>query len=233
MKTIELHRASKVYIEGDIRVEAVKNVSLSVDKGDFLAVVGPSGSGKTTLLSLVGGLDTPTSGEIFIEGRPIHKMGNEALTNFRLQNIGFIFQSFNLVPVLTAGENIEFVMRLLAYPKKQCQERVRELLRAVELEDRINSRPGKLSGGQQQRIAVARALASRPKFILADEPTANLDSRSADKLLDIMQQLNEKEGVTFVFSTHDPRIMKRARRIVELVDGMILGDVKQAQSLVQ
>lgn len=227
MKTIELKQASKVYSEGDIRVEAVRNVSLGVEKGDFLAIVGPSGSGKTTLLNLIGGLDTPTTGELFIEGRPIHKMRNEALTNFRLKNIGFVFQSFNLIPVLTAGENIEFVMRLLGYSKKQCQERVRELLRAVDLEDRINSRPGKLSGGQQQRIAVARALASRPKFILADEPTANLDSRSADNLLDIMEQLNKNEGVTFVFSTHDPRIMRRAGRIIELVDGMVHSDVKQ------
>lgn len=229
MKTIELHGVSKVYSEGGIKVEAVRNVSLDVDKGDFLAVVGPSGSGKTTLLNLIGGLDTPTAGKLFIDGQSIHMMGGEALTDFRLKNIGFVFQSFNLIPVLTAGENIEFVMRLLAYPKKQCRERVRELLGAVGLEDRINSRPGKLSGGEQQRIAVARALASRPKFILADEPTANLDSHSADNLLAIMEELNQNEGVTFVFSTHDPRIMNRARRIVELVDGMVQDDLKRTQ----
>lgn len=224
VKTIEINGVTKEFAEGDLKVLAVDCLSMTVDRGEFLAVVGPSGSGKTTLLNLIGGLDKPTNGEIFIEGFPIHSMQRDALTNFRLRNIGFVFQAYNLIPVLTAGENIEFVMRLLGYPSKECEIRTMELLESVGLADRRNSRPAKLSGGQQQRVAVARSLASRPKFVLADEPTANLDSHSADTLLDIMESLNQKEGVTFIFSTHDPRIMQRANRIVSLKDGKLSSD---------
>lgn len=227
MRIVEINNVTKFYTEGSIEVKAVNGITLSVNEGEFLAVVGPSGSGKTTLLNLIGGLDNPTSGEIFIDGNPIHAMRKSELTDFRLRNIGFVFQAYNLIPVLTAGENVEFVMKLLGYSQKECDQRTRELLEAVGLADRINSRPAKLSGGQQQRVAVARSLASKPKFVLADEPTANLDSHSAETLLDIMGNLNKNEGVTFIFSTHDPRIMKRARRIIHLEDGKVTSDVVQ------
>lgn len=227
MRIVEINNVTKFYTEGSIEVKAVNGITLSVNEGEFLAVVGPSGSGKTTLLNLIGGLDNPTSGEIFIDGNPIHAMRKSELTDFRLRNIGFVFQAYNLIPVLTAGENVEFVMKLLGYSQKDCDLRTRELLEAVGLSDRINSRPAKLSGGQQQRVAVARSLASKPKFVLADEPTANLDSHSAETLLDIMGNLNKNEGVTFIFSTHDPRIMKRARRIIHLEDGKVTSDVVQ------
>jgi putative ABC transport system ATP-binding protein len=227
MKILEINNVKKFYSENGLEVKAVNGVSLTVNIGEFMAVVGPSGSGKTTLLNLIGGLDAPTSGEIFIDGHPIHAMKKGELTDFRLRNIGFVFQAYNLIPVLTAGENVEFVMKLLGYSQKDCDKRTRELLDAVGLADRINSRPGKLSGGQQQRVAVARSLASKPKFVLADEPTANLDSHAAEILLEIMENLNKNEGITFIFSTHDPRIMKRAKRIVSLEDGLVFSDVCQ------
>ncbi len=227
MKVLEVKEVTKTYAEGELQIIAVNRISFDLDRGEFMAVVGPSGSGKTTLLNLIGGLDKPSSGEIYIDNNPIHAMKKNALTDFRLFNIGFIFQTYNLIPVLTAGENIEFVMNLLGYSKRECQQRSKELLAAVGLADRINSRPGKLSGGQQQRVAVARSLASKPKFVLADEPTANLDSQAAEVLIDIMEDLNMQEGTSFIFSTHDPRIMKRARRIVHLHDGMVLSDEQQ------
>lgn len=224
MRILEINNLKKFYSEGDFEVKAINGISIAIDEGEFTAVVGPSGSGKTTLLNLIGGLDSPTSGEIYIDGHPVHAMKKSVLTDFRLRNIGFVFQAYNLIPVLTAGENIEFVMKLLGYSQKECDKRTHELLEAVGLADRINSRPGKLSGGQQQRVAVARSLASKPKFVLADEPTANLDGSSANVLLEIMENLNKNEGITFIFSTHDPRIMKRARRIVNLEDGKVLTD---------
>ena len=224
---IETKSLSKIYQEGPAKVHAVDNVDLQINQGEFIAVVGPSGSGKTTLLNLVGGLDQPTSGEIRIDGADLHLLKASELIDFRLKNIGFIFQSYNLIPVLTAKENVSFVMNLQNRPKEECENRAMELLKTVGLDDRADSRPSKLSGGQQQRVAVARALASKPKFILADEPTANLDSKSAGTLLDMMEQLNEQENITFIFSTHDPRVVEKARRVITLQDGRIVSDVNK------
>jgi putative ABC transport system ATP-binding protein len=226
MKIIEIRNVSKIYNETEIEVRAVDNVSLDFDEAEFVAIVGPSGSGKTTLLNLIGGLDTPSSGEIIVDGTNLGKLRSSQLIDFRMRNIGFVFQAYNLVPVLTAKENVEFIMSLQKWAKKDRDERTYELLKAVGLSDRANSRPGKLSGGQQQRIAVARALASRPKFVLADEPTANLDSKSASTLLEIMEKLNHEEKITFIFSTHDPRVVKMAHRIITLEDGRIMSDEK-------
>ncbi|MDR2823777.1 MAG: ABC transporter ATP-binding protein [Prevotellaceae bacterium] len=212
----------KIYNETAAEVRAVDGVSLEFQQGEFSAIVGPSGSGKTTLLNLIGGLDTPTSGKIEIDGNDISALSEKQMTEFRLRNIGFIFQAYNLIPVLTAKENVSFVMDLQGKSSKETEQRAIELLKAVGLEGRENSRPAKLSGGQQQRVAVARALASKPKFILADEPTANLDSKSAENLLDIMERLNQEENITFIFSTHDPRIMAKAKRIIKLEDGRIV-----------
>lgn len=224
MNTIEIKNLSKIYKQDHIEVPAVNDVSLSFNQGEFTALVGPSGSGKTTLLNLLGGLDNPTSGEVFIDGIRIDNMKQGDLTDFRLHNIGFVFQSYNLIPVLSAYENTEFIMNLLKWPKEKRQERAKSLLEAVGLGDKLKSRPGQLSGGQQQRVAVARALASRPKFILADEPTANLDSKSTENLLDMMERLNKEENITFIFSTHDQRVMNKARRIILLEDGKVLKD---------
>ena len=212
---------TKVYSEGAIPVKAVNDVNLQIDEGEFTALVGPSGSGKTTLLNLIGGLDKPTSGNVWVDGKNLSALKKNQLIDFRLHNIGFVFQAYNLIPVLTARENIEFVMLLQKASKKVRSHRVLELLREVGLEDKMDNRPDELSGGQQQRVAVARALASKPKFVLADEPTANLDSKTAANLLDIMGKLNHEEGITFIFSTHDQRVIDRARRVITLVDGAI------------
>jgi len=199
-------------------------VDLTFDQGEFAAVVGPSGSGKTTLLNLMGGLDEPSEGSIQIDGVNIGELSSRKLINFRLNNIGFVFQSYNLIPVLTAYENVEFIMSLQGYSKEKRRKRTMELLESVGLGDRVNSRPAKLSGGQQQRVAVARALASKPKFILADEPTANLDSQSTSNLLDIMEKLNREENITFIFSTHDQRVVNKARRVIQVEDGKVISD---------
>jgi len=224
MKVLELKKVNKIYDGSEIHVHAVNDVSLDFQEAEFVAIVGPSGSGKTTLLNLIGGLDMPTSGEIIIDGTNLSKLKSSQLIDFRMRNIGFVFQSYNLIPVLTAKENVEFIMSLQKWPRKERDERTLELLNAVGLSDRVNSRPSKMSGGQQQRVAVARALASRPKFVLADEPTANLDSKSAESLLDIMEKLNHGEGMTFIFSTHDARVMKRAHRVITLEDGKVVSD---------
>ena len=229
MRVIETHNLNKVYDEMVIPVKAVDNVTLNIEQGEFTAIVGPSGSGKTTLLNIIGGLDHPTSGTVKIEDSDISSMSNNKLIDFRLHNIGFIFQAYNLIPVLTARENVEFIMLLQNKPRKERDERVKELMDAVGLSDKMNNRPSELSGGQQQRVAVARALASKPKFILADEPTANLDSHSAENLLDIMLKLNLEENVTFIFSTHDQRVIDRARRVVTLTDGRIVSDVTKSK----
>lgn len=225
MPIIETINLYKTYKDQTSEVHAVDNVNISIAEGEFTAIVGPSGSGKTTLLNLIGGLDTPTSGNLFIDGQDISRLKPKEMVDFRLHHIGFVFQSFNLIPVLSAKENVAFVMELQGRKKGERDTRAQELLEAVGLGDRANSRPSKLSGGQQQRVAVARALASKPKFILADEPTANLDSKSAENLLDMMEKLNQKENITFVFSTHDPRIMSKARRIITLEDGKIINDI--------
>lgn len=221
---IDVHNVSKIYNRDTIPVYAVNNVHLHLNEGEFTALVGPSGSGKTTLLNLIGGLDTPDTGNIWIADQDITLLSAGELIDFRLRNIGFVFQSFNLIPVLTAKENVEFVMLLQAYPKEVRKDRVYQLFKQIDLDGKQNSLPAQLSGGQQQRVAVARALASKPKFILADEPTANLDSRSAANLLDVMERLNKEENMTFLFSTHDQRVIERARRVITLVDGRIAAD---------
>jgi putative ABC transport system ATP-binding protein len=202
-------------------------VSINFQQGEFTAIVGPSGSGKTTFLNSIGGLDTPTSGKVVINDTDITNLKSNELIDFRLRNIGFVFQAYNLIPVLTAKENVEFIMLMQGDSASDRKSRAEELLNAVGLSDQINRRPGQLSGGQQQRVAVARALASKPKFVLADEPTANLDSTSTSNLLDIMHRLNKEENMTFIFSTHDQRVIDRAKRIITLEDGKILSDKKQ------
>jgi putative ABC transport system ATP-binding protein len=224
MKVIEIRELHKIYNSSDIKVHAVNGVTLDFHEAEFAAIVGPSGSGKTTLLNLLGGLDMPTSGKILIDGTDLSTLKSSELIDFRMRNIGFVFQSYNLIPVLTAKENVEFIMSLQKWVRKDREERSYELLKAIGLADRHNSRPSKLSGGQQQRVAVARALASRPKFVLADEPTANLDSKSASTLLEIMEKLNHEEKITFIFSTHDPRVMKMAHRVITLEDGKVVSD---------
>ncbi|MDR1644560.1 MAG: ABC transporter ATP-binding protein [Tannerellaceae bacterium] len=222
---IETKDLYKIYKDQASEVHAVDGVSLCIAQGEFTAIVGPSGSGKTTLLNLIGGLDTPTAGSLCIDGEDISRLSSRELIDFRLHHIGFIFQSYNLIPVLTAKENVSFIMDLQGRKRRDADSRSMELLDAVGLGDRADSRPAKLSGGQQQRVAVARALASKPRFILADEPTANLDSKSAANLLDMMERLNKQEHTTFLFSTHDPRIMAKARRIITLEDGRIVNDI--------
>lgn len=221
---IDAHNIRKVYNPETIPVVAVDNVHLHVERGEFTALVGPSGSGKTTLLNLIGGLDKPDTGNIIIKGVDITKLSPNALIDFRLHNIGFVFQSFNLIPVLSARENVELIMQVQNVSRKNIDKRVTGLFKQIGLEDKVHARPAQLSGGQQQRVAVARALASKPQFILADEPTANLDTRSAANLLDIMAKLNAEEDMTFIFSTHDQRVIERARRVITLVDGRIFSD---------
>ncbi len=224
MSIISISELYKTYDSSQVPVHALNGVNLSFEEGEFAAIVGPSGSGKTTLLNLLGGLDEPTSGHIVVSGSEINRLSSAHKIRFRLQHIGFIFQAYNLIPVLTARENIEFILELQGVAKKQRRLRSDELLQAVGIPEKADIRPRQLSGGQQQRVAVARALASHPRFILADEPTANLDSTSAGNLLEIMEQLNQKEKTTFIFSTHDPRVVQKARRVITLEDGRIQSD---------
>jgi putative ABC transport system ATP-binding protein len=224
MKVVEINDVFKTYHDTEVEVKAVNGVTLSFEKGDFAVIVGPSGSGKTTLLNLIGGLDQPTAGEIIVAGHRLSELKPSELIDFRMEHVGFVFQSYNLIPVLTASENVGFIMSLQKWPKEKRMARTGELLEAVGLSDRHSSRPAQLSGGQQQRVAVARALAPRPQFILADEPTANLDTKSAETLLDIMEKLNRGEEMTFIFSTHDARVVKRARRVITLEDGKVVSD---------
>lgn len=233
MAMIELYNVKKIYDETAVPVNALNDVNLKIEKGEFTAIVGPSGSGKTTLLNMIGGLDQPTQGKIIIDGTDISTFKADELINFRLHHIGFVFQAYNLIPVLTAKENVEFIMLLQNIPKEEREKRAVELLKAVELDDRINSKPSELSGGQQQRVAVARSLASKPSFVLADEPTANLDSHTAESLLDLMEGLNNKYEMTFVFSTHDARVIKRAYRVVTLLDGKIKNDEVRKSRIVE
>ncbi len=221
---IQVKNLSKIYKQGELEVKAINNISMKVYDGEFTAVVGPSGSGKTTLLNCIGGLDSCTSGGVTVDGESISSYSSNQIIKFRLNNIGFVFQSYNLIPVLSAKENIEMVMLMLGYKEEERTKRSIELLEKVEMLDMSDRRPNQMSGGQQQRVAVARALASKPKFILADEPTANLDSKSTANLLDIMSRLNREENITFIFSTHDQRVIDRARRVVTLVDGKIISD---------
>jgi putative ABC transport system ATP-binding protein len=225
MTVIETKNISKTYNPNSpIAVHALRGVNLQIEQGEFTVIVGPSGSGKSTLLNIIGGLDNPSEGEIQVGGEDISTLSDSKLIDFRRNNIGFVFQSYNLIPVLTAKENVEFVMLLQGRSQKERDARTMELLEAVGIGDKADKRPKELSGGQQQRVAVARALASKPKFVLADEPTANLDSKSTADLLDIMAKLNEEENITFVFSTHDKRVVDRAKRVITLVDGKIESD---------
>lgn len=224
MNVIETNKLVKTYQQGDIQVNALNDVSINFKQGEFTAIVGPSGSGKTTFLNAIGGLDTPDTGKVIINDTDITQLKSNQLIDFRLRNIGFVFQAYNLIPVLTAKENVEFIMLMQGDSPKARKTRAEELLNAVGLKEQINRRPGQLSGGQQQRVAVARALASKPQFVLADEPTANLDSTSTSNLLDIMFELNQQENMTFIFSTHDQRVIDRAKRIITLEDGKVLSD---------
>ena len=226
--TISINNLCKIYnADSDFPVHAVKDLDLTVEQGEFVAIMGPSGSGKTTLLNMIGGIDSPSSGSVLIDNFDICQLDEKALIAFRRDHIGFIFQDYSLLPVLTALENVEFVMQLQGHDETTCRQRAGELLIQVGLDDQQHKRPAKLSGGQQQRVAVARALAPRPRFVMADEPTANLDAQSTSELLDIMQQLNEKEGTTFIFSTHDPRVIKRAKRVIVFEDGQLKEDRRQ------
>jgi putative ABC transport system ATP-binding protein len=224
MSLIEITNLDKIYNTSAVPVHAVRDVSCKIEKQEFMAVVGPSGSGKTTLLNILGGLDNPTSGKVMIDGMDLSTLPQSKLVDYRLGHIGFVFQAYNLIPVFTARENVEFIMLLQGVDKMEREKRAIDLLKQVGLSERINTRPAQLSGGEQQRVAVARALASRPAFVLADEPTANLDTESAESLLDLMEELNKKYEMTFIFSTHDARVMRRARRIVSLQDGGIVED---------
>lgn len=225
MEVIKTENLVKTYQTVAANVHAVDHIDLAINEGEFTAIVGPSGCGKTTLLNLIGGLDSATSGKVLIGGHEITNMSGNKLIDFRLKNIGFVFQAYNLIPVLTAKENAGFIMLLQKKPKAEIDKRVNQLLQEVGLEGKENNRPGELSGGQQQRVAVARALASKPTFVLADEPTANLDSQSTENLLDIMHKLNQEENITFVFATHDQRVINKAHRVITLEDGKVISDV--------
>ena len=227
MEIIKTTELTKTYQNNTLKVEAVKQVDLSISEGEFTAIVGPSGSGKTTLFNMIGGLDDITAGNVEIAGTNISNLKENELIDFRLKHIGFVFQAYNLIPVLTAKENVAFIMLLQGLSEKERMQRSEDLLKQVGLGDKFDSRPNQLSGGQQQRVAVARALASKPRFILADEPTANLDSQSTSTLLDLMAEMNKKENITFLFSTHDQRVIDKARRVITIEDGKIISDEKR------
>ena len=224
MKIVECIDVTKSYRQGEIEVHALKDVSLVIEKGEFTAVAGPSGSGKTTLLNLVGGLDASDAGSIVVDGNAFDQMSQSRLANLRLHKIGFVFQAYNLIPVLSAIENVEFVMLLQGVSARERQQRAKAILDDVGLANKYDRRPAELSGGQQQRVAVARAIVSNPSIVLADEPTANLDSKTGDGLLDMMKQMNQEKNVTFIFSTHDQMVMDYARRLVLIRDGSIEDD---------
>ena len=221
---VEARGLEKVYRQGAIEVPALRGVDLILRAGEFTVLAGSSGSGKTTMLNLIGALDVPTSGSLKVDGRELSELSGKELARMRLHGIGFVFQAYNLVPVLTAYENAEYVLLLQGVAPAERKERVMSLLKAVGLEGMENRRPSELSGGQQQRVAVARAIAAKPTLVLADEPTANLDSRTGTELVEMMHDLNAQQGVTFLFSSHDPKVIKKARRVVELQDGEVLSD---------
>ena len=225
---VRLEGLTKLYQRGSVAVNALDGVNLEIQNGDFAVLVGPSGSGKTTLLNMIGGLDTPTSGRVWIAGTEIGRMTKSELSRLRLASIGFVFQEFNLIPVLSAVENAEFVMLLQGVPPAERRARAGALLRELGLEGMEDRRPSELSGGQQQRVAVARALAAEPLIVLPDEPTANLDSKAGAALMDLMRRLNEERGTTFVFSTHDPMVVERARRVIRLRDGGVEADERRS-----
>ncbi|RQP27729.1 ABC transporter ATP-binding protein [Burkholderia ubonensis] len=221
---VKLAGVSRLYRQGATEVHALQQIDMEIRRGEFVVLVGPSGSGKTTLLNMIGGLDSPTTGRVWVEGTEIGGLGKRALSEIRLRRIGFVFQEFNLIPVLSALENVEFVMLLQGVPQAQRRARAYALLKDLGLAGLEHRRPQQLSGGQQQRVAVARAIAAEPAIVLPDEPTANLDSKAGAALMDMMKALNERHGVTFVFSTHDPMVVERARRVIRLRDGRIEAD---------
>lgn len=224
MNIVRVENVSKQYQQDSIKVDALSSVDLTIAKGEFVALVGPSGSGKTTLLNMIGALDTPSSGQIWVDEKEIGSLSKRERSRMRLLKIGFVFQEYNLIPVLTSLENVEYVMLLQGVAEEQRRERAMEILHEVGLDGFEHRRPSQLSGGQQQRVAVARAIVSAPAIVLADEPTANLDSRTGAALLDLMRELNQKREVTFIFSTHDSMVMERAKRLVTLKDGQIIDD---------
>ncbi len=224
MEVVKIDNATRVYKVGTVETRALRGVSLSIENGEFTALVGPSGSGKTTLLQLIGCLDQPTSGSVMIDGKDVTRLNRNQRADMRRGHIGFIFQFFALIPTLTAYENVEMPLLLNGHSRQERRDRVMELLRAVDLVDRAKNRPDQLSGGQQQRIAIARALAPKPNLILADEPTANLDTENGKQVMQIMEKLNKDTSVTFIFATHDPRVIQYAHRIVTLQDGQIVKD---------
>ncbi|MBW2557892.1 MAG: ABC transporter ATP-binding protein [Deltaproteobacteria bacterium] len=221
MNIVECRDVKKIYRQGKVEVHALRGVNLSIQKGGFIALAGPSGSGKTTLLNIIGGLDYANSGSITLDGNIINEMSQSKLANLRLNNIGFVFQAYNLIPVLSALENVEFVMLLQGVPAAERRKRATTILDDVGLKDAYGRRPAELSGGQQQRVAVARAIVSNPLIVLADEPTANLDSKTGEGLMEMMREMNEKKDVTFIFSTHDRMVMDYARRLVYIRDGLV------------
>ena len=224
MKIVKCVDIKKTFKQGKVVIHALRGVSLDVEEGGFIAIAGPSGSGKTTLLNLIGGLDHADSGAIFVDGNDYSTMNRTELAKLRLNKVGFVFQAYNLIPVLSAIENVEFVMLLQNIPHAERQKRAREILDDVGLEDLYKRRPHELSGGQQQRVAVARAIASNPSIVLADEPTANLDSKTGNSLLQMMKEMNQKKNVTFIFSTHDSMVMDYANRLITLRDGQVSDD---------
>lgn len=228
MALLELKKVKKIYQQGKIEVPALRGIDLTVEQGEFTTIFGPSGSGKTTLLNMIGCLDTPTEGEIRLNDKKVSDLSRKELAMTRRYNIGFVFQSYNLIPVLTAYENVEFAIRLTDHTSEsQMKEKVLKMLAEVGLKGLESRRPNELSGGEKQRVAIARALVKKPKLILADEPTANLDSKTADDVVDIMRKMNKELGTTFIFSTHDPAVMKHANRFINLKDGMISADERR------
>lgn len=224
MENVEVKNVSKHYRSGDLVVKAIDELSLAIGTGEFAVIAGSSGSGKTTLLNLIGGLDNPTSGEVFIDGESLKEKSADDLARLRLKKIGFVFQSYNLIPVLSAYENVQFILQIQGVPDSEHKDRIMPILKELGIEGMEHRRPQELSGGQQQRVAVARAMVGHPTIILADEPTANLDSESSLKLLNMMRNLNELKGVTFLFSSHDPDVINIAKRVIKLKDGKIISD---------
>ncbi len=221
---VRIENAIKTYQQGKVEVRAINGISFDIEKGDFVALCGPSGSGKTTVLNLIGGLDIPSHGKVLLEGQELGSLSRSRISAIRRDRIGFVFQAYNLIPVMTAYENAAFVLGLQNVPNHECRQKVMAILKRVGLEGLENRRPDEMSGGQQQRVAIARAIVTQPAIVLADEPTANVDSATADALLDLMQKLNHDSGTTFLFSTHDQRVMDRARRLIRLRDGQIEAD---------
>ena len=224
MEVIKIDNVTRNFKVGKVETQALRGVNLTIENGEFTALVGPSGSGKTTLLQMIGCLDQPTAGHVYINGKDVSRLNRNQRADVRKSTIGFIFQFFALIPTLTAYENIEMPLLLLGKGASERRARVNELLKAVDLVDRANNRPDQMSGGQQQRVAIARALAPQPSMILADEPTANLDTANGKQVMELMSRLNQETGVTFIFATHDPRVVSYARRVVELRDGLITAD---------